>query len=73
MFVLASAIPPIITTDKVYKSHANVKLICAIYGVDHPKCKQAVIDDTQLYIDFMNQFKISDSDDDDFSEKFTFS
>lgn len=67
MFVLSS-IPTIITTDQVKKSHANVKLTCAIHGVDHPKCKQAVIDDTQLYIDFMNQFKITDDSDDDTSE-----
>jgi hypothetical protein len=64
MFILASASRPIVTTDQVYKSHANVKLVCGFYGADHPKCKKAVDDDTQLYIDFLNQFKVSDSDDD---------
>lgn len=71
MFILASARPrpAPVTTDQVYKSHANVKLVCGFYGATHPKCKQAVDVDTQLYIDFMNQFKITDDSDDDTSEK----
>lgn len=65
MFILASASPrrPIVTTDQVYKSHERVKLVCGFYGADHPKCKKAVDEDTQLYIDFLNQFKVDDDDD----------
>lgn len=53
-----------VTTDQLYKSRDRVKLVCGFYGADHPKCKQAVDDDTSLYMDFMRQFKIDDSDDD---------
>ena len=58
---------PPVTTDQVYKSHDRVKLVCGFYGFEHPECKKVVEYDTDLYLNFMNQFKI-DSDDDDTSE-----
>lgn len=69
MFILTSSARPIVTTDQVYKSHERVKLVCGFYGATHPQCKKAVDDDTQLYIDFMSQFKITDDSDDDTSEQ----
>ena len=59
---------PIVTTDQIYKSHARVNLVCGFYGPTHPKCKKAVDDDTDLYLAFLNQFKVMDDSDDDTSE-----
>ena len=58
----------IVTTDQVYRSHKRVNLVCGFYGPDHPKCKKAVDDDTELYLNFMKQFQINDDSDDDTSE-----
>ena len=48
--------PQIVTTDQIYKSQAHVKLVCGFYGPTHPKCKQAVDNDTTLYMSFLKQF-----------------
>lgn len=53
-----------VTTEQLYRSRDRVKLICGFYGPTHPKCKQVVDEDTSLYMDFLKQFKIDDSDDD---------
>lgn len=60
--------PAPVTTDQVYRSHNNVKLVCGFYGPTHPKCKKAVDEDTDLYLRYLDQFKIDD-DDDDTSER----
>lgn len=54
--------PPPVTTDQVYKSHGRVHLVCGFYGFDHPKCKKAVDDDTELYLRYLKQFQIRDDD-----------
>lgn len=60
--------PKYVTTDMMQRSHARAKLVCGFYGPTHPKCKQAVDHDTDLYLRFMDQFKIKDDDDTDTSE-----
>lgn len=57
-------VPVPVTTDQVYRSQNRVKLVCGFYGPIHPECKKAVDEDTDLYIRFMDQFKINDDDDD---------
>lgn len=55
--------PRCITTDDIRRSQDRVKLACGFYGPTHPKCKQAVDHDTILYVKFLKQFQVDDSDD----------
>jgi hypothetical protein len=55
--------------NEVYRSQNRVNLVCGFYGPTHPKCKQAIDDDLEMYNDFMKQIQIFDDDDDDTSEK----
>ncbi len=55
--------PQCITTDDIIRSQDRVKLVCGFYGPTHPKCKQAVDHDTTLYVKFLKQFQVDDSDD----------
>ena len=55
--------PKYVTTDQIVRSQQKVKLVCGFYGPTHPKCKQAVDQDTQLYIRFLKQFQVNDDDD----------
>jgi hypothetical protein len=58
--------PPVyVSPAQLHKSAERVSLICGMYGPKHPKCKKAIDDDDELYLNFMKQFKI----DDDTSEK----
>lgn len=61
--------PPVyVHPNQLHKSAEYVNLVCGFYGPNHPKCKQAVDDDAELYLSFMKQFQIDD-DADDTSEK----
>lgn len=41
----------------LYASQKRVELVCGFYGKNHPKCKEAIQKDTEIYNSFMDQFK----------------
>lgn len=61
-------IQTIITTDHLIKSQKKTEIVCGFYGYEHPKCKKAIQKDTQLYMNFLKQFKVDDDDDEEFSK-----
>lgn len=44
------------TTHHLYASQKNVELVCGFYGMNHPKCKEVLQKDDELYKNFILQF-----------------
>ena len=54
--------PPSITQNVVQFHHLlayqkHVELVCGFYGPTHPKCKEVIQNNDDLYATFMLQFK----------------
>ena len=49
--------PCIVQIQHLYASQKNVELVCGFYGIKHPKCKEVLEKDDELYKTFMLQFK----------------
>lgn len=48
-------IPSIVTVQHLFASQRRVELVCGFYGPTHPKCKEILAKDEELYTKFLNQ------------------
>jgi hypothetical protein len=47
----------IVQYHQLYTSQKHIELVCGFYGPKHPKCKEAIQKNDELYFNFMLQFK----------------